>query len=114
MTFDDLLLRVVGGDPAAERAVAEAAHSSTDVGVLVAAAALTGSTAVADRAAELATRPRDRQLVALTRAYLAATPDLFDALVRDHLACYPDHLLAAWLAGRAAHPVQPAAEENER
>lgn len=24
----------------------------------------------------------------------------FDALVRDHLADHPDHLLAAWIAGR--------------
>ena len=28
------------------------------------------------------------------------TDTQFDALVRDHLADHPDHLLAAWIAGR--------------
>ena len=36
----------------------------------------------------------------LTLLHLDGSAELFDALVRDHLATYPDHLLAAWLAGR--------------
>ena len=36
----------------------------------------------------------------LAEALLKHHTDLFDALVRDHLAEHPDHLLAAWIAGR--------------
>ncbi len=36
----------------------------------------------------------------LADAHLRADADLLDALVRDHLADHPDHLLAAWIAGR--------------
>lgn len=67
---------------------------------LVVGAVLTGSTVALDRAAGLATTSRDRQLVALAKAHLEGADDLFDALVRDHLATYPDHVLAAWLATR--------------
>jgi hypothetical protein len=101
----DLLHRLVGGDPAAGPAVvALADQGSPDPAVHVAAAVLTGSPARLDAAAALAKRPRERQLVALTRAHLGADRDLFDALVRDHLATYPDQLLAAWLAARPADP----------
>lgn len=67
---------------------------------LVTGAVLTGSTDPLDRAAALATTARDRQLVVLARAHLDGNADLFDALVRDHLASYPDHVTAAWLATR--------------
>jgi hypothetical protein len=73
---------------------------STDIEDLVAGAVLTGSTDPLDRAAELATCTRDRQLVVLARAHLEGADDLFDALVRDHLASYPDHVIAAWIATR--------------
>jgi hypothetical protein len=48
----------------------------------------------------LATTVRERQLVALADAHLRGDTDLLDVLVRDHLADHPDHLLAAWIAGR--------------
>jgi hypothetical protein len=104
MTSEDLLLRLIAGDPTAETAVAEQAETADDVGVLVAAAVISGATRGLDRADRLATRTRDRQLVALARTHLEGSADVFDVLVRDHLAAYPDHLLAAWLAARVYLP----------
>lgn len=95
-----LVLRLVGGDPAARQEVVAALPTSTAIEVLVAGAVITGDDAPLTRAAGLATAARDRQLVALAAAHLAGRADLFDALVRDHLATYPDHLLAAWIAAR--------------
>ena len=46
---------------------------------------------------------RERQLVVLAQTYLRGDGDLFDVLVREHLAENPDHLLAAWIAGRPHH-----------
>jgi hypothetical protein len=94
-----LLRRLVGGDVEAARRVA-AATDSRSVAVLAAAAVVTGSVAPLERAAALATSTRDRQLVALAEARLTSDGDVFDALVRDHLADYPDQLLAAWMAAR--------------
>jgi hypothetical protein len=96
-----LLQRLVGGDPAAETEVIESHGTTSSVGVIVAGSVLTGTTSALDRATSLATTARDRQLVVLAQAHLEGPADLFDALVRDHLASYPDHLLAAWIAGRA-------------
>lgn len=102
-----VLLRLVAGDRDAEaQVVALAAHERggsqpPSVPLLVAAAVLTRDLGYADAAGIAATRPRDRQLVALARVQLDGDDDLFDALVRDHLATYPDQLLAAWLAARA-------------
>jgi hypothetical protein len=96
-----LVRRLVGGDTGAEAAVLALARSGTDdVPVLVAAAVVAGDAALLESAAALARQPRDRQLTALGRALLAGDADRFDALVRDHLATYPDQLLAAWLAAR--------------
>ena len=36
----------------------------------------------------------------LARAHVEGAAELFDGLVRDHLASYPDHLVAAWIATR--------------
>jgi hypothetical protein len=97
-----LLLRLVGGEPSAEADVVALARSGSDEApVLVAAAVLAADTAWLEMAISLAEKPRDRQLVALGHAWLSGDADLFDALVRDHLATYPDQLLAAWLAARA-------------
>ena len=79
-----------------------AARTTSDVPLLVAAAVLTGDTVTLDQARPLAATTRDRQLVALAAALLADRIDLLDALVRDHLAEHPDHLLASWIAGRTA------------
>lgn len=95
-----LLRRLVGGDVDAESEVLASVADTTSVGVLVAAAVLTRSSAPLVRAATLATGPRDRQLVVLARALAEGADDLFDGLVRDHLASYPDHLMASWIATR--------------
>jgi hypothetical protein len=96
-----LLTRMVGGDPAAEAEVLASVPGTASVGILAAAAVLTGSTDPLTRAAALATGSRERQLVVLARAKVQGEAELFDGLVRDHLATYPDHLLAAWIATRS-------------
>lgn len=99
-----LLRRLVGGDAEAETAVLASAADTTSVGVLVAAAVLTRSSAALTRAAHLATSTRDRQLVVLARALVEGADDLFDGLVRDHLASFPDHVMASWIATRTQSP----------
>jgi hypothetical protein len=61
---------------------------------------LTRETHHLDRAMTLAVGARERQLVVLADTYLRGNADLLDVLVRDHLSEHPDHLLAAWIAGR--------------
>lgn len=46
---------------------------------------------------------RERQLVALTAAYLDHDDDLLDALVRDHLDDHADSALARRLQRRPTH-----------
>jgi hypothetical protein len=96
-----LLRRVVGGDAAAEAEVLASVPDTGSVGLLVAAAVLTGSTHPLVRATSLAAGTRERQLVVLAWAHVEGPAELFDGLVRDHLASYPDHVLAAWIATRS-------------
>jgi hypothetical protein len=98
-----LLLRLIGGDPGAADEVLRLAEGADDPSVLVAAGLLAQSHAYLERAGACAVTVRDRQLVVLARALLEHRSDLFDALIRDHLADHPDHLLAAWVAGRPQH-----------
>lgn len=95
-----LLHRLVGGDAAAADEVLALAPTSEFAPLLVAAALLTRDATHLDRAAAHAVHPRERQLVAIAGAHLRGDADLLDALLRDHLAEFPDHLLAAWIAGR--------------
>jgi hypothetical protein len=95
-----LLLRLIGGDPAAAGEVLASAVTSQDPSVLVAASLVSDDPAYLVRAGALAATVRDRQLVVLAQAHLNGQNDLFDALVRDHLSEHPDHLLAAWIAGQ--------------
>jgi hypothetical protein len=95
-----LLHRLVGGDPDASTAVLAQAETTDSASILVAAAMLTREAHHLDRATEVAIGVRERQLVVLADTYLRGNADLLDVLVRDHLAEYPDHLLAAWIAGR--------------
>ena len=102
-----LLHRLIGGSGDARVEVLARAASSTSPPLLVAAALLARDPDVLARAGRHAATVRDRQLVALAGARLRGDEDLFDALVRDHLAEHPDNLLAAWIAGQdleAAHP----------
>ena len=95
-----LLLRLIGGDPAAAGEVLALAPGSADPGLLVAAAMLSRDATHLSRAQQAAHTPRDRQLVVLAKTHLHGDTELFDVLVRDHLADHPDHLMAAWIAGR--------------
>src|SRR4051812_21954881 len=58
-----LLLRLIGADPGAADAVLEAAGTSQDPSLLVAAALLSGDRAYLARASEQARTSRERQLV---------------------------------------------------
>ena len=95
-----LLLRLIGGNPDATAEVLELAPLSRSPSLLVAAALVAQDPEYLAQAARYASTTRDRQLVALADADLHGRADLLDALVRDHLADHPDHLLAAWIAGR--------------
>jgi len=95
-----LLHRLVGGDSDAAIEVLAQAETSRSASVLVAAAMLTGDAHRLDRAMTLAVGARERQLVVLADTFLRGDADLLDVLVRDHLSEHPDHLLAAWIAGR--------------
>jgi hypothetical protein len=95
-----LLLRLIGGDQAAVAEVLALAPTADEPSLLVAAALLSQEDAYLVHASELAASARDRQLVVLADAHLRANNELFDVLVREHLADYPDHLLAAWIAGQ--------------
>ena len=97
-----LLHRLVGGDFDAADAVLSQAATTDSASVLVAAAMLSRDLHHLTRATALATSARERQLVVLADAHLHGNNDLLDVLVRDHLAEHPDHLLAAWIAGRPA------------
>ena len=95
-----LLLRLVGGDPAAAAEALALAPTTRSASVLVAAAMLSRDPGHLARATDLAADPRERRLVVLARVHLDGDDALLDVLVRDHLADHPDHLLAAWIAGR--------------
>jgi hypothetical protein len=95
-----LLNRLVGGDPAAFDEVLALAPTSDSASLLVAAALVSRDRRSLDRAMTFALTACERQLVALADAHLRGDTDLLDVLVRDHLAQHPDHLLAAWIAGR--------------
>ncbi|MCW2737525.1 hypothetical protein [Nocardioides sp.] len=99
-TDQTLLHRLVGGDPRASGELLARAATTDSASVLVAAAMLTRDVGHLARARELATDPRERQLVVLAQAHLRGDAHLLDVLVRDHLADHPDHVLAAWIAGR--------------
>jgi len=99
---ETLIRRLISGDQAAADAVLTRARTSEIPALLVAAALISGDRdgLLLARAAAHATTTRDRQLVAVATAHLEGNHDLFDALIRDHLADHPDNVLAAWIATR--------------
>src|SRR5664279_5525293 len=104
-----LLHRLIGGDTEARTDILETAATSTSPTLLVAAALVCNDPeSWLSRAAVHAATTRDRQLVAITIAHFGADEDLLDALVRDHLADYPDSLLAAWIAAQHRPSSPPA------
>jgi len=94
------LFRLIGDHPDAPAEVLARAATSTCTPLLVAAAILTGDPHHLTGAAAHATTTRDRQLVAVADAHLQRNVDLLHVLIRDHLCEHPDHLIAAWIAGR--------------
>ncbi len=46
------------------------------------------------------TSSRDRQVIAVAEAYISGDIDRADALAREHLADYPDSVLATWITER--------------
>ena len=99
---DRLIRQLIGGDPYAPAAILRNAEANDDLVLLVAAALIEpqGPDHLG-RAAALAQHTRDRQLVAITAAYVAGDDDRVDALARDHLVDHPDHVLVAWIAAGA-------------
>ena len=97
---EQLIRRVIGGDPSAAEQIVAAAAGSTQVPVLVAAAVVTRTPDYLDRARLLPATARERRLLTLADACLRGATDRLDLLARDHLAGQPDDLLAAWIAGR--------------
>jgi len=96
--------RLLVGDGAALAAIADAARTSDDPLVLVAAALFgpDGDRLLA-RAADHAATTRDRQLVAIATAHRRGERELVDALARDHLVDHPDSVLVAWIADASRH-----------
>jgi hypothetical protein len=109
---EELLHQLVVGDAGAIGSLVQAARTSDDPVILVAAAlfAAAGRDALMVRAGAKAATTRDRQLVAIAAAHLRGQRELVDALARDHLADHPDNVLVAWIAGArlraAAVPTQ--------
>ena len=100
---EQLIHQLVVGDAAAIATLVEAARTSDDPMILVAAALFAADgTDLISRADGLATTTRDRQLVANANAHLRDEPELVDALARDHLVDHPDNVLVAWIAA-ASH-----------
>jgi len=55
------------------------------------------------RAQAAARTTRDRQIVAIARAYLDGDVERVNALARDHLVDHPDSVLVAWITARSNH-----------
>ena len=110
-----LLHRLIGGDTEARTDILETAATSTSPTLLVAAALVCADPEPwLSRAAVHAATTRDSQLVAITVAHFGADEDLLDALVRDHLADYPDSLLVGWIAAQHAPSGAPAQDAISR
>jgi hypothetical protein len=102
MTEDEAVRRAMGGDVDAIAWVAEQAPSTDDVDLLTMAGLLEARDDWLERASGLASTSRQRQVVAIARAYLRQDADLVDALARDHLVDFPDSLIVAWIAAASA------------
>lgn len=103
---------MIADDSAAIRVVLDRARSSEDPSLLVVAAVLGQDGTALTRAETYARTTRDRLLVALAASWLTGDRDQLDAHARDILADHPDHLLAAWIAGRP-HPDTPVVTTKE-
>ena len=113
---DQLLHRLIVGDPSTIAAIVEASRASVDPMILVAAALFApDADGLMARAGGMAATTRDRQLVAIATAHLHGERDLVDALARDHLVDHPDSVLVAWIAGarhRTTAPHNPTSNQE--
>jgi hypothetical protein len=99
-----LVGRLLAADPSVAAEILGLAPRSADPELLVVAAVVSGDRAHLIRASNRARSARQRQVIALADARLRGDQALFDVLVREHLAEYPDHLLASWMAGEPCPP----------
>lgn len=98
-TPEHLIRGLIAGSAGTVDALLEAACTSRDPAVLIAAALIAPDRPeLLARAATAATRTRDRQLVAVATAHLHGDHDRTLLLARDHLAAHPDSLLVAHIA----------------
>lgn len=96
---EQLIRKFIAGSVGTTDALVEAACTSRDPAVLVAAAlGAPGRPELLVRAAAAATCIRDRQLVAVASAHLRGDHDRVLLLARDHLADHPDAVLVAHIA----------------
>jgi hypothetical protein len=95
---DAELLEALTGATVLHDDLVAAAAASVSTAVLVALAVRMGDAGRLEFARRHAATSRDRQLVVLAAGHLAGDHERFDALVRDHLAEHPDHVVAAWVA----------------
>ncbi len=109
MHSEQLIHQLVVGDAAAIAAIVEAARTSDEPMILVAAALFAPDGAgLMARAGGMAATTRDRQLVAIATAHLRGERDRVDALARDHLVDHPDNVLVAWIAGASNSTQEPS------
>lgn len=90
--------QAIGGDEAAISWVLAHADTMSNAVVMALAALLEGNQQRLASAERIAATSRDRQVVAVGRAYLAGDHALVDALARDHLVDHPDSLIVSWIA----------------
>ena len=94
-----LIRGFIAGSAGATGALAQAACTSRDPALLVAAALVPpGRPDLLLRAAAAATCTRQRQLVAVATAHLRGDHDRALLLARDHLADHPNAVLVAHIA----------------
>ena len=98
---DRAIRKAIGGDAGAIAWIIDRAET-TDTAIVLAMAALLGDPSRLERAWAVATTARDRQVVAIARAWLAGDDELVDALARDHLVDHPDSYVVSWIASNPA------------
>ena len=100
---DQLVRRLIAGDPAAIGDLVDRSTASDDPTVLDAAALIApGWQLLLHRAAASARNGADRQVVAIAAAHLRGETDRALLLARDHLAEHPSSLLVAHIAAASA------------
>ena len=101
---EQLIRDLIAGHGQTTDALLEAACTSRDPALLIAAALVApGRPDQLVRAAAAATGIRDRQMVAVATAHLRGDDDRTLLLARDHLADHPDAVLVAHIAALSTH-----------